>query len=123
MPLRVRRSVDGLFVLRFPCLYLILVFKQIVDIVETVDKALFLVAVDFKLLALACSEVGDSLVGQVNLYLHLRVLLNALKEFGEELLAHYHRQHEVVEFVVLVDVGKEAADNHAESITGDCPCG
>ena len=68
---------------------------------------MFLVSIYLEMLAVACGEVCDGLVGQVDTYLSLMVTVDALEEFLEERLANHHRQNEIVELVVLVDVGKE----------------
>ena len=101
-----------------PCFNLITVLYKEVYVVESVFKAMLLVSVYLKMLALACSEVCHGLIGQVYLHLCLVVLVDAGKEFLKEFLAHHYRQHKIVEFVVLVDVGKERADDHTESGSG-----
>ena len=84
---------------------------------------MFLVAVYLEMLAAASGEVGDGLVGQVDTHLGLMVAVDALEKFLEERLANHHRQNEIVEFIVLVDVSKEGADDHAEASTSYRPCG
>ena len=69
------------------------------------------------MLAVARCQVGYSLVGQVNPYLSFVVFVNAVEKFLQERLRNDNGQHEVVELVILVDVGKEAADNHPEAIS------
>ena len=43
--------------------------------------------------------------------------LRHLEKRGKEALRHYHRQHEVIEFVVFVNVSKEAGDYRPETVT------
>ena len=100
---------------------LVLVFKEEVDVVERIHQAILLVAVDFESLAPTRSKVGDGLVWHIHLHLHLRILLDALEEFCQEFITYHYWQHEVVQLVVLVDVGKERGDDHAEAIARNCP--
>ena len=93
--------------LLFPLFYLIFTVYQEIDIVEAVHQTVLLVGVNVEMLAPASSHIGDSLVRQVDLNLGLGVVLNGQKQFGQEGLADLHRQYEVVEFVILVDVGKK----------------
>ena len=65
---------------------LLFVGEQIVNIVETVHEAVLLIAVDFKVLALASGQIGNGLVGQVDTNLGLGVGLDGSEEFGKELL-------------------------------------
>ena len=53
------------------------------------------------------------------MYLSLRY---GLEEFLLEFTAHNDGQHEAVEQVVAVDVGKGTAYHHTHAITGDSPC-
>ena len=41
----------------------------------------------------------------------------------KEFFAHDYRKDEIVELVVLVDICKEAGYDHAESVSGNGPCG
>ena len=83
---------------------------------------MFLVAIDLKMFALACGFVCNRLVRQVNLHLCLMVLGNALEQLFKERFRNHYWQNKVVEFVVLVNVGKEAAYHHAEPISRNGPC-
>ena len=65
---------------------LLFVGEQIVNIVETVHEAVLLIAVDFKVLALASGQIGNGLVGQVDTNLGFGVGLDGSEEFGKELL-------------------------------------
>ena len=82
---------------------------------------MFLVAVNLEMLAPSCGLIGDALLGQVYFHLRLRIGLNAVEEFLQKVLADNDRQHKIVEFVVLVDICKETADNHTETIAGNSP--
>ena len=75
------------------------------------------------MLRFARSEVGHRLVGHIDPHLGLRVSLDAGEEFCQEFITHHYWQHEVVQLVVLVDVGKERGDDHAETIAGNGPGG
>ena len=98
-----------------------MILYEEIDVVESVHQTVLLVAVDVEVFASACGFVGDDLIGEIDFYLHLRVLADALEEFGEEGLAHHHRQYEVVEFVVLVDIGEKGADDHPEAVASYRP--
>ena len=82
---------------------------------------MLLVAIDFEVLALAGSKIGHGLVRKIYLYLCLVILVDALEEFLQELLAYHYRQNEVVQLVVLVDISKERADDYTEACTCDSP--
>ena len=82
---------------------------------------MFLVAVDFEVLALAGSKIGHGLIRKIYLHLSLVILVNALEEFFQEFLAYYYWQYEVVQFVVLVNISKERADDYTEACTCDSP--
>ena len=82
---------------------------------------MLLVAIDFKVLALAGSKIGHGLVRKINLYLCLMILVDALEKFLQEFLAYHYWQHEVVQLVVLVDISEERADDYAEAGTCDSP--
>ena len=82
---------------------------------------MFLVAVDFEVLALAGSKIGHGLVRKIYLHLCLVILVDALEEFLQEFLAYYYWQYEVVQLVVLVDISKERADDYTEACTCDSP--
>ena len=82
---------------------------------------MLLVAVDFEVLALAGSKIGDCLVRKIYLYLCLMILVDALEEFLQEFLANHNRQYEVIQLVVLVDISEERADNYSEACTCDGP--
>ena len=83
---------------------------------------MLLIAVDLEMLLSARSLVGHCLLGQVNLDFGLGVVLDALEEFSQKRLADHHRQHEVVQLIVFVNIGKERADDHAEAISRNGPC-
>ena len=57
---------------------------------------MLLIGIDLEGLLTARREIRDGLIGEVDLDLSTRIILNTLKEFGEELLADLHRQHEIV---------------------------
>ena len=119
----VESSISTKFVSMFPGFCFLLVLHQEVDVVKTVHQAMLLVAVDVEVLRVACGFVGDRLPGQIHLDLGLRVVLDALEEFSKEYLAHLDREHEVIELVVLMDIGKERRDDHSEAIAGNSPGG
>ena len=82
------------------------VLQEEVDVIESIHQAILLVAIDVEGFAVACGEVGDSLVGYINAYLGLRISLYGVEQLLLELAAHNHGEHEAVEQVVAVDVGK-----------------
>ena len=106
---------------QFILLYLPLVLHQEVDVVQSVHQAMLLVGVDFKGLATTRCLVGHGLGGQIHFHLGFGIGGDAFEQFLQKALAHHNGQHEVVQLVVLVDIGKEAGDNHAEAIPGDGP--
>ena len=82
---------------------------------------MLLVGINFEGLATARCLVGHGLGGQVHFHLSLGVGSDAFEQFLQETFAHHDGKHEVVQFVVLVNIGKEAGDNYAEAISGDGP--
>ena len=68
----------------FPCFYLVFICHQKIDVVETIHQAVLLVAIDVELLRTASGLVGHRLVGQVDLYFGLRILLDAVEELSKE---------------------------------------
>ena len=104
-----------------PCLDLVLVLKKEVDVIERIHQAVFLITIDLETLLTSCGEIGHCLVGHIHPHLHLGVGLDAGKQLSEEILTDYHWKHEIVEFVVLVDICKEAGDDYPESVAGDGP--
>ena len=84
---------------------------------------MLLVGVDVEAFATAGGKVGDSLIGQVHTYLGFGIGGDGVEEFLQEAFAHHNREHEVVQLVLLVDVGEEAADDHAEAIARQRPGG
>ena len=82
---------------------------------------MLLVGIDFERLTAARGFVGDSLGWQIYFDFHLRVFIDAIEQLLQEGFAHHDRQDKVVQFIVLVDIGKEAADHHAEAISGNRP--
>ena len=98
-----------------------MILYEEIDIVESVHQTVLLITVDLEMLTGACGLVGDSLIGEIDLYLGLGVALDAGKEFCQKALAHHNGKHEVVQLVVLMDIGKEGADDHTEAITGNSP--
>ena len=64
---------------------------------------------------MTCCEVRDGLVGDIHLHLGFRVLLNRLEELLLKLAAHNNGQHEAIQQVVAMDVGKAVAYHHSRS--------
>ena len=83
---------------------------------------MFFVSVDFELFAVSCGQVRDHLLGKVHFNLGLGIVLNCQKQFRQEAIAYLDGKHEVVQFVVLVDVCEKRADDDAEAIAGNGPC-
>ena len=84
---------------------------------------MLLITIDFEVLALAGSHIRDRLVGQVHLHLSLMIFGDAVKELLEERLGDDDGEHKVVQLIVLMNVSEERADDYAEAVTGDGPCG
>ena len=63
------------------CLYLIFIVQQEIDVVEGIHQTVLLVRVDFELLAVTGCQVGDCLVGHIDLDLGLWVGSDAGEEF------------------------------------------
>ena len=87
-----------------------MVLHQEVNVVETVHQTMFLITIDVKVLAAACGLIGNGLIRQIDGHRRLRIFPDALEQLCEEVLTHLYGQHEIVQLVVLVDVGEEAAD-------------
>ena len=107
----------------FKCLNLVAMSKQEVYVIVGVHQAILLVPVEFKLLGAPSCVVRYALVGHVNGKHCLRILGNSGKDLSQEILGHYHGEHEVVEFVLLVNVGKETAHHDTEPISRNRPSG
>ena len=69
----------------FPCFYLVFILYQEIDVVESIHQTMLLVAVDVELLRAACSLIGYTLVGQVDLHFCLGIVLNCQKQFLQEI--------------------------------------
>ena len=82
---------------------------------------MLLIAVDVEMLAATCGLVGDCLIRKIHLHLRLRIMLDAGKELCQEVVAHLHGQHEIVQFVVFVDISEKRADDHPEAIACNRP--
>ena len=61
--------------------------------------------------------------GKIDLDLGLRVCLYGGEEVGEEGVRNDYGKDAIVQFVLLMDVGKEAGDDDPEAIASDSPCG
>ena len=68
-------------------------------------------------------RIGDGLVWEVNHHVHLRIGLDVGKELLKEGFADHNWKDEVIEFVLLVDIGKETAHNDAETVASNGPGG
>ena len=106
-----------------PGFNLVFVFQEEVDVIEGIFKTIFLVAVDVEMFLEVAGRVGDGLVWEVNHHVHLRIGLDIGKELLKEGFADHNWKDEVIEFVLLVDIGKETAHNDAETIAGNGPGG
>ena len=71
---------------------------------------------------MASCHIHYRLVGHIYLNLGLWVGKHSLKKFLLELLAYDDWQHEAVEQIVAVNVGKGTADNYTHAIAGNGPC-
>ena len=106
----------------FVGLELVEVFQEEVDVVQPVHEAILLVAVDVEVFTAARGGVRDGLCGQVDDDFGLGIRLDGSKELGEERFAHHDGQDEIVQLIILVNVGKEAAHDDSETVTGYRPC-
>ena len=84
---------------------------------------MLLVGVDFEGLAVARGLIGDGLGGEINGNERSGIGLDGCEKLAEERLADDDGEDKVVELVVLVDVGKEAAHDNADAVAGNGPCG
>ena len=82
---------------------------------------MFLVGIDFKMLAFACRLVGDGLFGQVHFHFRPGVGKNRIEKFLQKRFAHHYGKHEIIQFVILMDIRKKAAYHHTETIVGNGP--
>ena len=99
-----------------------MILNKEINVIQTIDKTMFLICIDLECLTMTSREVSDSLIGEIDFHLCLRIILNTLEEFAKELLTYLYWQNEIIQFVVLVNISKETADDHPETITGDSPC-
>ena len=99
------------------------VFQEEVDVIEGIFKTIFLVAVDIEMLLEVAGRIGDGLVGEVNHHVHLRISLDVGKELLKEGFTDHNWKDEVIEFVLLVDIGKETAHDDAETVASNGPGG
>lgn len=106
-----------------PGFNLIFIFQEEVDIIEGIFKTVFLIAVDVEMLLEVAGRVGDGLIWEVNHHVHLRIGLDVGKELLKEGFADHNWKDEVIEFVLLMDIGKETAHNNAETVAGNGPGG
>ena len=67
------------------------------------------------------NPISNRLVRKVHFHQCFRILLDGLEQLGEKIITYLHGQYEVVQLVVLVDIRKETADNHAEPVASDSP--
>ncbi len=69
---------------------------------------MFFVGVDIEMFSSPGGEIGYCLSRQVDFYLCRMVGGYCGEELGEEIIAYGDREHEAVELVLLMYVGKEA---------------
>ena len=110
------------FIFIFPRFYFIFILYQEIDVIQAIHQAMFLVGIDFESLTFACCLVNDCLFRQVHHYLRFRIGGNGIKQFFQERFAHHYRQYEIIQFIILVNICKETADYHAETIICNGPC-
>ena len=68
-----------------------------------------------------CRLVGDGLFGKVHFHFHLRVRFYRIKQLLQKLLGNNHRQHKVIQLIILMNIGKETGYHHAETISCNSP--
>ena len=89
----------------FPCFDVGFFAEQEVDIVDAVEQAALLVGIDVEELLFAGGIVGDSLSFKVDSHFSLRIGTDGAEKRCKESVGYHHRQHTVVERVVLENVG------------------
>lgn len=107
--------------IRFVGFYVAPAAQKILNIIDTFEKAMLFVGIDIEMFLLAGSVVCHCLGRKIHRHLHIRILRYACEEISEETFAHCHRKHEIVQFIVLVNVGKKTGYHHTETIIGDSP--
>ena len=97
--------------------------QQVVDVVVSVEQTGFFIIVDVE--SFGCSRCGQAngLRGQVYLNNSGRIFLDGVKNLLKERLADGDRQQEIIQGIVLKDIGEEAADDDIEACIFDGPCG
>ena len=70
---------------------------------------------------LACCFVSDGLFRKIHFHLHLRIGSNRVKKLLQEFFCNNYRKNEVVQLIILMNIGKETWYHYTETITGNCP--
>ena len=90
----------------FPLLDFIFVLQKKINVVERIHEAILFIAVELETLRTPCGFVRNGLRRNVHRNERLGIGFYAFEELGQEFLNHNHRQHKVVQLVLLVDDGK-----------------
>ena len=107
----------------FPSLCFCFLTQQVVDIIETVHKAVFFVCIDFEVFVASGSFIRNGLLGQVYFHFGFGIGRNRVEQFFEKRFAYDNREYEIVEFVVFVNIGKKTRYDNPKSVIGDGPSG
>jgi hypothetical protein len=68
----------------FPCLNLITVLDEEIDIVQTILQTMLLITIDFEMLTVTSGQIRDRLVRQIHTHLRLVVFVDAVEELFQE---------------------------------------
>ena len=82
---------------------------------------MLLVGIDFKMFTLAGSQVSYGLCRKIHFHLHLRIRINRIEKFLQETFTYHHRKHEIIQFIILMDISEETAYHYSESISCNGP--
>src|SRR6185312_13594028 len=93
--------------------------EQVIDVVIAVEQTGSFIIVDVECFGSAVER--DRLGGEVDADGGRRVFFHSTEQLLQELLADGHRQQEIIQRVVLENVGEEAADHHVETGVLDRP--
>ncbi len=104
--------------------------QQVVDVVVSVEQTGFFIIVDLEsfgcppgLVPVIAGRQADGLSGQVDLDDRGGVFLDGGEDLLQECLADGYRQQEIIQGIVLKDIGEEAADDDVEACVFDGPGG
>ena len=97
--------------------------QEVIDVIVPIEEAGFFIVVDVEFFGVAGRGQADGLGGQIDCDDGLRIFFDGGEDFLKEGIADSDGEQEVVERVILKDVGEEAADHDVESGVFDGPGG